>query len=371
GPWEPERSHGVYDGTRMLGCGGILTREITVPGPAKVPAAAVTFVGVLPDARRRGVLSTLMRAQLDGLHETTAEPVAVLWASQPTIYGRFGYGVASRHAVIRVPAQAAFHSGCAWDGQVELLGADAAAAPMRSVHAALAEHRVGWLSRPESSWRSWLADIPSARGKASAFRYLVHNGADGPGGYAVLRFAPAEQPMGPDQRINVQEIMATGLPATVGLWRAMLDLDLVVDVDYWNLALDDPLLLVLEQPRGVITAIGDGLWVRLVDLDRALVARGYAAPCSVVLEVSDAFCPWNGGRWRLDVDGTGVATVERTTAAADLRCDVAALGAAYLGGTRLSTLAGAGRVQELRPNALVNASRAFAGDAEPYCPEVF
>lgn len=114
----------------------------------------------------------------------------------------------------------------------------------------------------------------------------------------------------------------------------------------------------------------DSLWMRLVDLDRALTLRRYAAPIDVVLELSDAFCPWNAGRLRLTASATG-ASVERTSDPADLALDAADLGAVYLGGPTLLSLADAGRVRELTPGALVPASRAFVADRPPHCPESF
>ena len=106
--------------------------------------------------------------------------------------------------------------------------------------------------------------------------------------------------------------------------------------------------------------------MRLVDVGAALAARSYAATPDVVLDVADAFCPWNEGRWRLDGGGC-----ERTRAEPDLVLDAAALGAAYLGGTTLRALAAAGRVTELRPGRWSAPRAHCARDAEPWCPEIF
>lgn len=111
----------------------------------------------------------------------------------------------------------------------------------------------------------------------------------------------------------------------------------------------------------------DRLWVRLVDVDRALAGRRYAAPLDVVLNVEDDFCPWNTGRYRLQAEGNAV-TCERTKAPADLRLTAAELGAAFLGGTTLASLAAAGLVEEVRPGALTHATRAFRADREPFYP---
>ena len=118
------------------------------------------------------------------------------------------------------------------------------------------------------------------------------------------------------------------------------------------------------------TRVRDSLWVRLVDLPRALAGRAYLQPFEVVLEVTDEVCPWNAGRWALRWDGTE-ATCGRTALPAALALGVAELGAAYLGGTTLDVLARAGRVRELRAGALAAASRGFGWDRAPWCPEIF
>lgn len=127
----------------------------------------------------------------------------------------------------------------------------------------------------------------------------------------------------------------------------------------------------LADPRAVVRTMFDALWVRLVDVDKALMARRYATPVDVVLDVADDVCEWNTGRWRLSAGPDGRAEVTRTDDPADLTLDVATLGAAYLGGTRLTTLAAAGRVREHRQGALSQATHAFRHDQEPCCLELF
>jgi predicted acetyltransferase len=90
----------------------------------------------------------------------------------------------------------------------------------------------------------------------------------------------------------------------------------------------------------------------------------------VVLDVEDAFCPWNSGRWRLSGDAKG-AVCGRTSDAADLALSVRELGAAYLGGVSLASLAGAGRVRELRQGALAEASVGFGATTAPWLPHGF
>jgi predicted acetyltransferase len=362
---EPERFHALFDGDTLVGGGGVLTRDMTLPGAGPTPVAAVTAVGIAPDQRRRGGLRTLMGTQLHGLHEAGGEPVAVLWASEGGIYGRFGYAVAARRARLAVSRSAGYRAGVP-TGRVQLLDAEAAAPVLRQIHARVAPRRVGWISRPEIGWRTWLHDPEHHRRGASAYRFAV---ADD--GYVVFRAKAGADDRGPRFEIRVHELVPATPHAHATLWRFLLDLDFGAEVVHRNVAVDDPLPLLLANPRAALVTVSDCLWVRLVDVDRALVARRYAAPCDLVLEVTDALCPWNAGRWRLEVGADGTARVRRTDAQADLRCDTTALAATYLGDTRWTALAAAGRVTELRPGAVLAASRSFAADAAPHCPELF
>lgn len=174
----------------------------------------------------------------------------------------------------------------------------------------------------------------------------------------------------PSGIVSVREVLAATSSCAAALWRFLLDHDLMGEVSVPQLAVDDPLLYLLGDPRRVRTQRLDNLWVRLVDVDRALAGRRYAGPVDLVLEVTDAVCRWNEGRFQLSGD-TGGATCARTVAAPDLVVDARDLGAAYLGGTSLRALAAAGRVEERRDGAVRSAARAFAGERAPFCPLVF
>jgi predicted acetyltransferase len=166
--------------------------------------------------------------------------------------------------------------------------------------------------------------------------------------------------------VKVRELVAATAEARAVLWEFLLDQDLTRTIAWEMAPLDEPLWLMVTNPRSVRRTIGEGLWVRVIDVAAALSAREYTGDPDVVVEVSDAFCPWNEGRYRL-----AAGACERTDAAADLALDATALGAAYLGGTTLLELAAAGRVRELRAGSLARASAAFRGDAAPWCPEMF
>jgi predicted acetyltransferase len=365
--FEPDRTHGAFEDGALIGAAQVSSRTMALPGVGQTPVAAVTGVGVAPGHRRRGVLSALMRAQLHALHEAGAEPVAALWASEGEIYGRFGYGLAARHAELALPADAAFRPGVdTGDARVRELPRDEAVPLLAKVYDEVAARRVGWLGRTEAAWAMQLADEEHVRERRSRYRFAVH-----PEGYAVYRAEASWGARGPQSTLHVRELAATTPVGYAALWRYLLDVDLVAEVRWYVAAVDEPVVHLLANPRAALCRLADSLWVRLVDVPRALASRRYATRLDTVFEVTDELCPWNAGRWRLVVDAGGRAEVSRTDHDPHLLLDAAYLGAAYLGGTRLVTLAGAQRVRERVPGALAAASLAFTDEREPHCPEVF
>jgi predicted acetyltransferase len=166
--------------------------------------------------------------------------------------------------------------------------------------------------------------------------------------------------------VAVIEAIGESPQATCAIWRYLFDIDLMARVRAEVLPLDHPLLLLMAEPRRLGFSMRDGVWVRLIDVGAALSARSYRREGSVVIDVADAFCPWNAGSWRIGCDG-----VERTDDAPTLRCDVSALGSVYLGGFTWVQLARALRIQELTPGAAAHADAIFQATGAPWCPEVF
>lgn len=218
------------------------------------------------------------------------------------------------------------------------------------------------MSRTPSQWSLPLLDTPSVRAGGSALHFALH-----PQGYAIYRVHFGSDARGPRYRLTVIELVATTPVAHAALWRYLLDVDWVAEVRYPKCPVTDPISSLLADGRQAIRRHLDALWLRIVDVDRALAARHYSAPLDVVFEVVDRRCPWNEGRWRLSVDQAGTATVVATAEAADLTIGAAELGAIFLGSTRLSTLAAGGLVREHRAGAIAAASRSFLADPVPYC----
>ena len=363
---EPERTLVLRDGGEIVAATGLYTRRLSVPG-GEVPVAGVTQVGVRPTHRRRGMLSTLMRRQLADVHEAGDEAIAALWASESVIYGRFGYGMATLTTDLAVSTRDATFRTEPDPAGVELMLASEAVDKMRPIHDAARAQRPGMLDRAGAWWDFRIDDPESDRDGAQALRAAVIEGA----GYALyagkLKFEDGQAA----GEANVHEVVATSPESHAAIWSFLLGLDLVRRV-VWELApADDPLPHMLTEARTVqVKLLGDALWVRVVDLPRALRERTYAQPFEVVFEVADDVCPWNAGRFALRWDGES-ATCAPTALPAGLELSIAELGAVYLGGTTFDELARAGRVKELRGGALTAATRAFRADRAPWCPEIF
>lgn len=174
----------------------------------------------------------------------------------------------------------------------------------------------------------------------------------------------------PDGELRLRELFGLDQAAYALLWRHLLDRDLVVRVRAAQRPVDDPLIHLLAEPRRLNAGWLDDLWVRVVDVERALPARRYSAPVDVVIEVEDALCPWNARRWRLSADTSGARCVP-TEEPADLTLPVDALGAAYLGGRPLTPLLAAGAVREARAGAVRELSVAMSWEPAPWAGLVF
>jgi predicted acetyltransferase len=369
--------HALPDGESVIGTAGAYSLQMAVPG-AILPVAGVTAVSVLPSHRRRGVLRALMQRQLAGIAARGEEPVAALWASEAPIYSHYGYGRATANAYFRfergdgtlarfAPADPAL--------RLRLAQPQAVTAELAKVYETVLPGQPGFYARSEDWWGRVLHDPPAERRGFGPLRCLLAEDAAGVRGYAL--YAAAERwddPTGlPDGQLTVREVLGADPAASAALWHNLLTRDLVTAVTAEYRSADDPLIYQLADQRRARIRVTDGLWIRIIDLAAALAARRYSAPVDVVLEVTDSLIGGNEGRWRLRSDGGpgGGTACQRTDSPADLALDVRELGAAYLGGTRLGTLAAAGLARELRPGALGPLSAALTWDPAPWCPWVF
>ena len=370
---EMDRSLALFEGDQVVATAGIYSRTLTVPG-AVVPCAAVTWVTVAPTHRRRGVLTEMMRRQLTGLHEQQREPVAALWASEAPIYGRFGYapaayrgGLTGRPERLRLRPDVDLGTG-----RVSLVDRETYQPAATALYDAVRRFVPGNLDRDERWWDRRLLDLPAHRDGATALRFLLHTETDGTvTGYAAWRMKGTWTDGGePDGTLIVDEVRAGSTQAYAALWQVLLSVDLVRTVQARMASPDDPLRQLVTDGRALATHPVDSLWVRLVDVGRALSARRYPAPIDLVFEVRDEFCAWNAGRWHLWGHPAG-AFCDRTDRDPDIVLGIEELSAVYLGGVSLATLQAAGRVTEISPGAVTLASTAFRWPVTPWCPDEF
>jgi predicted acetyltransferase len=361
-----ERMHGAWSDGAVVGGAGAFTFNMTVPG-GDVPTAGVTVVGVYPTHRRRGVMRALMRAQLDDLHER-GEPLAALWASEETIYGRFGYGLASFCGEMSLAREyTSFAHPSEPEGTLRVLEP---AEALEALPPFFERARLDWpgmFSRNPRWWEDRQIHDPEERREGAGPKRWVAYEQDGSiEGYAVYRHKPGWEHGSTVAELRVVEAIGSTPRALRDLWGYLLAVDWIATVKAWLLPPDHPLFLLLASPRRMRFRMGDALWVRIVDVGAALSARSYSDEGRIVFEVADGFCAWNEGRWKLE---GGEAT--RTDAEADLSLPVQSLGSAFLGGISFAELARAGRVEELKQGALGRADRLFRWDRHPWCPEIF
>ena len=372
---ELDRFVGAFDGDQVVGCGGAYSFRLTVPG-GEVGAAGVTAVGVLPSHRRRGILRQMMTWIFDQARERH-EPVTILWASEAAIYQRFGYGPGTVSSAFEIPTdKIRFRRSIEVPGRIRLVDVGEAAERFPAVYDAVRHVTPGALSRSEARWR-WeiLYDAEwYRRGEGAKLRALYE--VDGETrGYVIYRTKGDWDTSGPKGVLTVQELTAVDADAEQALWEWVSGIDLIATLRGRRGPQPHPLQLLLTEPRRLGVTITDGSWIRVIDLAAALTARRYAAAGELVLEVADAFCPANAGRWRLTVSAAhaagGAVVVPAGDAAPDLTLDISDVAATYLGAFRFTDLRRAGRVHECRPGAVAEADAMFRTDGPPLNSTMF
>lgn len=369
---EPGRSLAAWEDKQIVGTLSAFSFRMSVPGGAVVPAAGLTMVGVLPTHRRRGLLTAMMRRHLDEVHERGDEPLAVLTASEPAIYGRFGYAAATWKLGAEINTDRVRlllpDGGAAADGvRLRLVDGDAALARTEEVYARQVPRRPGMLER-RPGWEALETLYPAGeRGGRPPLACVLAERDGAVAGYA--RYEVKERP-GDLWQVRLRSLEAEDPGAYAALLRYLFSIDLTSSVALGNRPVDDAWQYLVNDIRACGVTVRDSMYLRPVRLGPALALRRYTRELDLVFEVSDPFCPWNDGRWRLSGDEAG-AVCERTTDAPDLRLSVLELSAAYLGGTPLAPLHRAGRITELTPGAVAAADCAFGTAVAPWLPHGF
>jgi GNAT superfamily N-acetyltransferase len=361
------------DATAYPGIYGVFPMTLSVPGPAaglrQVPCAGLSWVGVHPDHRRRGVLTAMMRHHFEQVHEEDGLHVSALHASEPAIYGRYGYGLASLELHVELgrgttlTAPELEDAAGATTTQLSTVSDPDVPSRMHACH--LRSAALGAVVGDASYYERVCYQSPESLRDKEPWRVLFVRRDGEDVGFAMFRRTEKWEHWRPAGELNVW--MLVGDPAAqLVLMRRLVDFDLMGRVTVGKVGVEDPLLLWAGGPRST-SDVGtyDSLWTRLVDLPEALQDRSWTQACDVVVEVDDTSAPWNQGRWRIHVDHAGQAAVERTTGDADLKLPVQALGAAYLGGGNLVAQHRAGLLVEQRPGAAAELSFAMRTPVAP------
>ncbi|MCL1897403.1 MAG: GNAT family N-acetyltransferase [Micrococcales bacterium] len=348
--------------------------NVPVPG-GRVDTAGLTWVGVHPGYRRRGLLRALMAKHFEDTL-SRGEPVSMLFASEPEIYSRFGYGVAARSIFLTLPRGATLREVPGSD-QVVIKMATATYDKHGAVVQSIMEQagqgpmaRPGWTTVPnQGELRNFFYNTNEPYPKEEVTRIALAYTDGQPTGYALFKRDHKWVDWTPSATLTIQQLVALDPASHHRLWSTLINMDLQAKVAAGHRPIDDEVLALLENPRQADGKTVDTLHVRILDLPAALAARGYAVPINVVMDISDPQFPQNAGRWRL------MAGLERQTvivrdaeSTADLELSIRDLGAIYLGGPSLAWLVGAGVVKENTPGAAIAVSQAFKSAIEPATP---
>ncbi|HLL37551.1 MAG TPA: GNAT family N-acetyltransferase [Streptomyces sp.] len=370
-----DRTVGAFDGGRCVATLRSFPQELTAVGGAVVAANAVTNVTVSATHRRRGLLTRMMGRDLAAAKER-GDVVATLIAAEYPIYGRYGFGPATTTAEWTVDVPRAGldprWAGPADGGRIDL----ADGAEVRKLGPELYERvrraQHGAVNRDERWWQintGALRVLPDWKDPFYAVYRSPAGEVEGMAAYTVDdRWGDAKQP---GNTATVKWLVAAEPRAERALWRQLCSIDWVTRVKSGWRAPDDLLPLCLPDPRAArITTQADWMWVRILDVVRALEARSYQGAGELVLEVVDPG-GFTGGRYLLQAGEDGRGVCAATSREADLTLDVSGLGALWLGDESAVRLAAAGRVRETRAGAARRADALLRTSRRPWCPDSF
>lgn len=346
----PRSSVVVADGDDVIAMAHYVDLQLTVPGGARIPVAGITWVGVAPTHRRRG----LLRAMYTELHRRFAEadyPIAALTATEGGIYGRFGYGPATIETELSIDRRfARLHHDAPDPGEVRVVRPSAHRDDFAAIYDRYRLRTPGAMPRPLALWDDLLADREDSRRGGTQWYSFLH-----PDGYLLYRSY-----RGQSRTVRVEEFTAATPEAHAALWRALLGLDLVETITVSTHPADSLPYLLTDSRLARTTASEDALWLRIMDVPRALEGRTYAADLDTVIEVADGFRS-DGGRFALEIRG-GRARCVRTEMAPEFVMDLDVLGSLYLGAHQAGTLAAANRIRGGETTALGRLDTAFRSD---------
>ncbi len=366
--FEWDRSRGAFEGDQIVGTAGAFSLDLTVPG-GTLPCAGTTVISVLPTHRRRGILRSMMDSHLDDVRQRE-EPIAGLWASDSAIYGRFGYGSAAQSVEVEVSREHGnFHRLAPPAAPIRLVSAQEARRLLPPFYDRFRLTTPGFYGRSEQWWDlRRFRDDPGDRNGATAYRYAVTETDGELTGYVQYRYKENWDEGHGEGEVRVRELLGTDPSSWAGLWRFILNHDLTAKIVAPERSPRDPLFEMLEGRRRARQKLEDSIWIRIMDVEKALEGRSYSARADVVVEIHDPLDA-STSVWHLDLTPEG-SVVSPSKEAPDVAMDLEDLGACFLGWSRFTDLARAGRLTG-EDGHLLALDHAFSWSPVPWCSEVF
>jgi predicted acetyltransferase len=368
------RLSGLYDATAADAETPVATAsgwiaDLTIPGQRSIPSWAISTISVAPTHRRRGIARNLMEAELRTAAKLNV-PVAILTASEATIYERFGFAPAALRADWTIDTTRAKWAGPVPDGKVQLITNEQARDE--------GGHDILKRALPQTPGQMYFEGLlwnrlfgMPGRGNPKEIRVARYDDAEGvPQGLAIYKVEDpgSHQP----EIVHVEYLTTATNDAYAALWRYLLELDLVGTVKAELRSVDEPVRWQISDPRAASEdRVGDHLWVRVLDVKTTLEARHYNAPGTFVLELDDPL-EYAAGSWLLSIDDSGTGVVRKLDDSEGfgdnhhLAMNVRDLGAIYLGATSISTLVKAGRISQKTMGASIAADAAFRSTTTPW-----
>ncbi|WP_329546854.1 GNAT family N-acetyltransferase [Streptomyces sp. NBC_01356] len=370
----PERTLAAFDAGRCVATFRSFPQELTTVGGTSVPADAITNVTVTATHRRRGLLTRMMATDLAAARER-GDVVATLIAAEYPIYGRYGFGPATTAAewTIEVPRTGLDPrwSGPADGARIDLVDGEDVRKIGPELHERLRRTQPGAVSRDERWWQVNTGVLSLDRAPWTEPFYAVYRSAAGEvEGLVSYESDDTWHDKQPHDTADVNWLIAVTPAAERALWQYLCSIDWITKVKTGWRSPDDLLPHFLPDPRAArISTQADWLWVRILDVVRALEARTYGGTGTLVLEVTDRD-GLSAGRYRLDAGPDGAACAP-TTQDAELTLDVGELARLWLGDESAVRLAALGRVREERAGAASVADALLRTSRRPWCPDIF
>lgn len=370
--FDPERSLCAFENGKIVGNVASYYTDMTIPGGTFLPTAGVAQVSVQATHRRKGILTMLMRRQLNEINERD-EPIAFLGASETAIYGRFGYGVSSfiQEWEFDKHNNTKFINGFNPKGQIQFIEIEDAKKIFPDVYEKIRPSRPGFVSRKRANWDNntgwdWVFKKSTLFGQNPNRFFIKYTVNSETQGYAIYKVNQTGPFAG---ELTIMELMALNIDAYKSLWRFCLDMDLVNTVKAPDRPLDDPILWMLQNSRRKRTLTDSG-WLRIVNAEKALAKRAYSFEGEINLQIEDKVCDWNDGIFNLQGSPLG-AKCNRSSEKADIVISASSLASIYFGTTSFSNLFSAGLVEENTPGSIQIADSMFRTNNYPWFTDIW